>query len=715
MSDTVGSGGRSSGTPSPADVAAVPVGSPGGSGTQRGAGDLLASVADGLLGAFVVAVAAWTLCYHAALLLDLTVDATLAAWATSLIVAGGVAGAVARRVKRRDAAADCAPESAVRPRAAVVGLVAAGVAAGAVAGARVLDEPGWYGFWAAGILVSAGGAVLAVRGRPRAGALSRPVAAVGATAVVMAAVAFASLSVLTVRPDDDDVFLLNRSNWVEERGGTFPLRDTLFSDEVFRADRPERPPASIEPLIGAVARLLPVRSPTVAYLGLAPLASLLSVLALWRLLRTLRAPAAALACVIGTGFLALDGAVHTSFGNMSFARAWQGKVVFLLVVVPLLWHWAIRWSRDGDRRALAGLALANVAGVGLTTTAVLVAPPVTLIAASAALASPEGRRRIPWVVAALAYPLGAGAMAAVGGGAVGGAVGHLRLLAGSAVGFLAQAGVPAPLGGTDGLDPADAWHTSLGRGAAMAIAAGALLVAWSATRDRASRVALALAPCVVLALFSAPGAMRLLDDLTGAHSILWRLMWVLPVPAAVGLVLTAPALMARGRLRVVLLALVPASAAVLLLATGTPVWSEDNGTSLGSPAWDVDETDLAAARSLRAVSSPGDTVMAPVPVGEVLAIVDVDVRAANPRDRYVYERTRRSFHAEERILLSRAAEQGISPEEMPAFTEAVVVLGVDAACVRPIHAPGPVGTALESAGFEIVAADAECTYYRSTD
>ncbi len=161
--------------------------------------------------------------------------------------------------------------------------------------------------------------VVLLRSPVRAGEGARPVLAVGALAVVGMAVVFAALSAVTVRPDADDVFLINRSNWVEERGGQFPVGDTLFSDEVFRADRPERPPTSIEPLVGAVARILPVGSPTVAYLWLAPLASALGVLALWRLLRTLRAPAPALACLVGAGFLALDGAVHTSFGNMSFA------------------------------------------------------------------------------------------------------------------------------------------------------------------------------------------------------------------------------------------------------------------------------------------------------------------------------------------------------------------------------------------------------------
>jgi len=694
---------RSRGDPDTAPVAAG-----GGRSRPRNPGDLLAASADGLLGAFVVAVAAWTVSYHVALVFGWSVDVALVLWA-AVSAAAGVAAARMPRTGGDDAAPRGVPSSGV----AAAALAAVGVAAGAVAGARVLDEPGWYGFWAAGILVSAGGVALVVRGEARAAARSHPVAQVGALAVVTAALLFAALSAGTVRPDADDVFLLNRSSWVEQRGGTFPVRDTLFSDEVFRADRPERPPTSIEPLVGAVARILPVSSPTVAYLGLAPIVSALGVLALWRLLRTLRAPAPALACLAGTGFLALDGAVHTSFGNMSFARAWQGKVVFLFVVVPLLWHWALRWSRDGDRRALAALALGNIAGVGLTTTAMLVAPPVTLLGAVAGL-GPERRKRILAALAALAYPIGAGLVAASGGGAVGGALGDLRIAAGRGVAFMAQVGAPAPLGGVGGLDPADPWYASLGRGVPLAIASAAVLLAWLATRDRSARVALALAPGVVLLAFCSPGALHLLDSLTGARSILWRVVWVLPVPAAVGLVLTAPALLPRGVGRTVLLVAFPAAAAALLLAAGTPVWSAQNGASSGRPAWDVPPGDLAAAEHLRSLSSPGDLVMAPEPVGGALAIIDVDVRSVDPRDRYVYDHRKKSFHAPERILLARAAATGAAPEEVPAVDDALSVLGVDAACIRPVLAPGPVGTALEAAGFEIVGSDADCTYYVST-
>ena len=42
----------------------------------------------------------------------------------------------------------------------------------------------------------------------------------------------ALLSLVMVRPDQDDVFVVNRSTWIAEHDTSFPERDTVFSDDV---------------------------------------------------------------------------------------------------------------------------------------------------------------------------------------------------------------------------------------------------------------------------------------------------------------------------------------------------------------------------------------------------------------------------------------------------------------------------------------------------
>ena len=54
-----------------------------------------------------------------------------------------------------------------------------------------------------------------------------------------------------MRPDADDTQYVHLSTWIAERG-EFPLRDTLFSDEVFPAII-YPPISSFEALVGALA------------------------------------------------------------------------------------------------------------------------------------------------------------------------------------------------------------------------------------------------------------------------------------------------------------------------------------------------------------------------------------------------------------------------------------------------------------------------------
>ena len=174
-----------------------------------------------------------------------------------------------------------------------------------------------------------------------------------ATSVVVLALLMALLSLVMVRPDRDDVFVVNRSTWVAEHDAAFPERDTIFSNDVLPVERPAGLPTSVEALVGSVAAFLSaalwsVSAASVTYLGFGPMVAAFSVLATWRLLRGLCARSPALATWVGTAFLVLDGVEHGSFGNFSAGRSWQGKVVFLVVIVPTLWHHASAWGSRLD-------------------------------------------------------------------------------------------------------------------------------------------------------------------------------------------------------------------------------------------------------------------------------------------------------------------------------------------------------------------------------
>ena len=140
---------------------------------------------------------------------------------------------------------------------------------------------------------------------PPAGEDTESAKSSGALVALAWATALAVLSTFTLWPNPDDLYYVNLSQWVVEHG-TFPLRDTIFSDLVFPMSS-WPPMASYDAMVGALARLGGLQAGTVAYIVVPPVATFLSVLALWRLLRAWRVKAIGMALSLALIFLLLDG------------------------------------------------------------------------------------------------------------------------------------------------------------------------------------------------------------------------------------------------------------------------------------------------------------------------------------------------------------------------------------------------------------------------
>jgi hypothetical protein len=660
---------------------------------------------DGLVDVAIVVFAVFTVAYHVALLFDLTIATTIGLW---LVASAAVfAGAFVWRHRRTGTAVDDDPgdtdiDVEPLPSATVAALVVGALAA-LWMGTTLLDDARWWlvDLAAVAALLFAVRAVLWGRAQPGGG--SRPPLAPVIALVV--AIAFALAALLTVRPDADDVLVVNRSVWIEQRGDHFPERDTLFSNQRFSYTRPENPSPAIEPLVGVVARLTPLSAPTVAYFYVAPAVSFLAVLALWRLLRALRATLPWLALVVGSVFLAFGGDIHTSFGNFAFGRAWQGKAIVVFLAVPLLWRHALVWSRTQRPRTLALLVATNVAAVGMSTTALFVAPVVTLLGVVAGLRRERAGPVLAGAAAAIAYPVG-GALFTL---AADRQPIELALAAG---GFLAQVGRAAPVDIEGGIDPWDPWYFVLGTGATAVVVGLAVLCGWIGTRERTARLALVLGPLALFGLLVLPPVLHLLDDASGAgDSVLWRVVWVLPVPAMIGVFATG--VLARFGPRAASVGALVVLA--LLVVAGTPIWSRENGARLSwHPEWDVDADAQQAADRLLSLSQRGDVVAAPDPVAGAIAIQTVDVRTVNPRGSYLRGRHSRNpaFQRAQRELVSRGMTVGFTPEETPSFVASLDVLSVDVACTEPGLEQGPTGEGLRQAGFAEVDRDDVCVYWR---
>ncbi|MCU1429885.1 MAG: hypothetical protein JWL83_3885 [Actinomycetia bacterium] len=676
-----------------------------------GGPDSLTRGIDTTLDAVITAFALWTIAYHVAMVVHAPVVVTTVAWVAGVVVLGVLAAVTLPRSRsgaHNAGARDVSDEVDVEPvrsLAVPAGVVAA--VAAIFAGSRVLSGRRWWLFelMVAAALVVAAVAVL--RGRVVSGASAKRFALAPVVAIAVAA-AFAAGSLFIVRSDADDVLTVNRSVWIEHHGNTFPQRDTLFSNQQFAYTRPENPSPAIEPFVGVIARYTPWSAPSVAYLGVGSAVSFLAVLALWRLLRELRAKFAWLALVVSAAFLAFDGTIHTSFGNFSFVRAWQGKVIFVFLIVPLLWRHALAWSRHGERRALVLLVASNVAAVGVSTTALFVAPPVTVLGVLAGLRREQLRGRLTGTVVALLYPLGGGLFAATAARQP-----VAVALAAGAGNFVAAVGHPAPVPASP-LHSWTPWYFVIGTGVMGVVAAVATLCGWLGTRERSSRIALVLAPLALLGVFVTPPVLHALKSASSeGGSVLWRVVWIVPVPAMVGLLATG--LLARFGTRAVIAS--AAAVIVVCVAGGTPVWARRNGAFVVShPQWDITPRDEKAASRLLTLAAPGDVVAAPESIGGAIAIRSADVRAVDPRGQYLVGRVSHapSFHPNERRLVTIGVTSGLTPANAAAFAASLQLLSVDVACTRPGLEHGLVGAALTQAGFTDVRHDRQCHYWQRT-
>ncbi len=661
-----------------------------------GRGARTARAADVVLDAVVGALAAWTVVFHLARLAGMPRDGALALW---LVVLAVVALMVRDGRLGFPSVPPAGTSGSIGPVAVLASLVVA-------AGLAWLDIDGlwWPLAWVAVVAVLGlalravwkGGASRHLTDRTAMGATT----GFGALAVLVLAVLAAVLSLVMVRPDQDDVFVVNRSAYVEVHSGAFPERDTIFSDEVLPVERPAVLPTAIEPLVGTLAARLPGNSAALSHLGLAPLIAALGVLATWRLLRALGMRAPVLATWAGTLFLVLDGSMHGSFGNFFAGRSWQGKAVFLMLIVPTLWHHGQALGRNGSKRHLLIGGAGILAGLGLTSSAAFIGPSV-LVAAATATALDAGRpRRIGRALLASIPTLLAGFYGLIAEPQylddVAGGVG--QVLAAIDIGRLLDSGT----------EPVAMVRFVFGQGPAAVVGIAAALTAWAVVRDRGARLVLLAGPAVVMGFYMAPGAFDVLDTVGSADAVVWRSMWIMPVPAMVGLVLAAP----RAGIRAAQV-VVPVAVLAGLLVVGTPIVSTQNrGVEMvWPPSLDLSRPEQDSARRLVEMVGSG-LVAGPEDVNFAVSVLSAEVRSVNPRTSYLKGRhVGPDFLADERQALTRALDTGTLDFGDAIVGRALEGLEPDALCQRSPAPSSEVADLITIHGYDQVGSDRTCTFW----
>ncbi len=657
---------------------------------------------DVALDAVLVLLASWTLTYHLCLVLGLGVPVALG---VELVLLVGTT--LLWRWPRPTTDPDPGPVPASPVPLAGAGRawsrgVRTVVVLAAVAALALATHAPWVTVWVPFLAASGLGLVLAARsqrdrpgtlsagtlsagtpsagtpsaGTPSAGTPSAGTAGPGGepaprpgrevAVVLLWAVGLAVLSSFVLRSNPDDLYYLNLSQWTAENG-TFPLRDVLFSNLALpMANWP--PTASYDALVGSAAHLLRARAATVAYVVVTPLATFLSVLALWRLLRAWRIVAVAGALSVGLVFLLVDGGFsYATPGNLFLTRLWQGKVVLLCVVVPLLLAHLLAYVEAPTRRGAARLFVGGVAAVGLSTTALFLVPVIAVGGALPLLVRRRWRTGGLGLLALAAYPLG-GAVATVAlGGYSADQFGMRRTYRFDPSWF----GHEIFVGGRLGL---------LAVVAVLAVLLGALLLPHPAARTTTGALV------VVLAITFVPGVTEVGFGLVGLGPTLWRLSWACTVAALVGvLVVTAGARLRPGRVRVGAAVL----ALVLTVTGAAPIWGAGTSAGFAAPLqWKRGEATRSVTSWILASTEPGDVVLAPDAVSITVAVTTARVKTVAPRVYYLDPlRDVASFDYPARRLLSDLANQVATPS-VRAARRALRTLEVQVVCLHALDVAG---------------------------
>ena len=607
----------------------------------------------------VLAYAAWTLLAYVGMATQARVSLLVPVWLVTVPLLGAVLVALARG-RKVDPAEPTGrrgdrPSGPSRRGRYLLGASLAGGLASALLAAALPGVP-WPFVWTPAF-VAVALALYACRLRaegPRAN-LGRP----GWTADAFPALVglgFAAMSLFTNNQDADDAFYVNRATATAQLD-RIPVRDVLFTEErVAPVSGAGLPVDTFSALQGALANLLALEAPSVTYYLTPPLLTFLATWSLWRLLRLWAPRRAALCFALGCVYWLWSAQLVMTPGSFFLTRMWQGKVVFLAWLVPTLYVYLTRWL--GRRDALTALLLvaAAVSAIGLTGSATFVAP-LLFGTAALPLAARRDWRGLPLLVAAAAFPF--------------------------LVGLVATRLFPLAESYGEGL-PSSSWffQSAFGLGVVAAVGAAALWASpWLARPGAPARLTSGVA--VVAVLLLAPGVLGTLSDVAGITETLRRTLWILPLPALVGLLAAAPVPRLLARLGAAVPALLVAAA---LVGFGQPLWSSESGTIwTPRPTWKTNERALAHARILLARYEGTGPILTDPPVMKAIALLTVRPKAVNARTTYLLITLESSRRTEQRLILTRLVTPSERRPSLQEIRQALSELRVGLVCLRPWH------------------------------
>lgn len=601
----------------------------------------------------IISFAIWTVLYHLGLIFGIATNPLLVIW---LIASAGSAWFVARRGGPDGGIGG--PLILLNTPVVVVGVLAT-VSAFMVGSAT---HSLWWLSWVVGLVVVLLGLRQVMRtGTDPADGHSRDRTSLaevvqrstpGSLLALGTALGLGAFSLFTLRVDPDDTFYVNRTVWVAERG-TIPTRDTMFSSQTLHAlPGAGIPVQSIEVFQGAIAHALGLAGGTAAYLLTPPVATFLAVWSIWRLVREWAPRRLALCFATAVVYLLWAAKDGGNLGVFFLARIQQGKVIFVAMVIPLLFLYLTRHLTASTPYNNLLLFAAGVAAIGYTSSATFLVPLICATAAGPLLLQRRVRMALLAMLPAV-YPV---------------LVGIVVHFSSATVDNFGRYWASE-----------SAFHFVFGTRWFSAIGWFAVFVGVLFARQGAARL-IAWGTAAVLVILLAPGMFTVLNDVTGAHAVIWRVMWVAPVPVLVGLLAALPVPnWARWS------AAVPAAVVMLaVIVVGLPLWSGQRSVSVqSSPTWRYSHTALTQARAIIRQFPHTGPILAPDSTMRAITLSTTRVHAVDPLRSYVTVLVEPADQHRARILLSDAISGRGKPPTPAATAQALQTLHVSVVCVRP--------------------------------
>ena len=451
---------------------------------------------------------------------------------------------------------------------------------------------------------------------------------------------------------------------------------------------------SFESLGGYLSYLTGIDAIAVLHFGLATFFAWFAVFALARLFRIATPRHWLLALVVTLAYYFVEGSAGRGFANQAFVRMFHGKSAMLTALVPLLLAYGIRYGLRPSRWRFALLALAQISAMGLTSTAIWLAPTLAMVAVVGATAQPKR-----FVQAGMQAALSSGYVLAMGLWVRAQMSADSRHAVAEGVSTHAAASFMdlafRRMGGA-------ITHALGGQRTALALLCAVALACALSERAAVCRVLGALG-FVLVAFLANPWLLDFVaSSITGALTY-ERVFWILPVPVALGLCGSGAAALLEGTLgtaRATAVALL-ASCALIGMATQRLALSEANGTTLRFPPV------LKTSERLRNVASEacrlapeGRTILASEAISRQLAMQH---HCGHPL--IAGMRWMRAPLAEERRRTKMqsyvTAIRDISPESAERFSLGLVEYAVSVVVMTPdAMANRPIKEALRARGFE---------------